>query len=96
MSCVVPAGTFQVHSIAEGTILRLLSDLGVGDLVINLKLIAQLINGNDVLASIVLKSSSQESLREEEAGNPVSGRHATFNPALEEFNTLEEFAHPGS
>jgi len=42
-----------------------------------------------------LEGSSLETLREEEAGNPVRHGHAFLNPSTHEDNTLKEIIEPG-
>jgi len=67
VSSVVPSSTFKIHTVGKDSIFWGLSNLVVSNFVINLKLKVKLINGNDVLSGIVLKSSSEESLWEEES-----------------------------
>lgn len=44
---------------------------------------------------VILESSGEESLREEEAADPVDGRNAVGDPALHEVNPLKQVRHPG-
>jgi hypothetical protein len=55
---------------------------------------SKLINFEAVGTGMHLKGSGLETLREEEAGNPVGHRHAFFNPSAHEDDTLKEVIEP--
>lgn len=44
---------------------------------------------------VILEGSSEESLREEEAADPVDGWNAVRDPSLHEVNPLKQVRHPG-
>ena len=80
MSLTVPSCTFHIHTIDETTIFR---RLGYGwgcSIVAHLEVKAELIDGDLVLSSIILERTSEESLREEETGDPERCWGTAFNP----------------
>jgi len=54
------------------------------------------INSNDVSTSIVLLGTGEETLSEEEAGDPVTRRCTVVNPVLHEAKAINKVTHPGS
>mmetsp|Transcript_19151 Transcript_19151/g.64150 ORF Transcript_19151/g.64150 Transcript_19151/m.64150 type:complete len:300 (-) Transcript_19151:99-998(-) len=55
-----------------------------------------LVDGDPVLARVVLSRAGDEGLREEEARDPEDGRLPVVHPALEESDALREVAHPAA
>lgn len=78
----VPAASFEEHAIAETSIFWLFSDLMVLYLIVNLIFELQLINSDLCFTGIVLESSSEESLREEETRDPERWRRTFIKPVL--------------
>jgi len=76
MCLVIPAGTFHVHAIDETAILRRFGDGAWRGIITDLKVIAELINGDLHFSRIVLQRTSEEGLREEESRDPESNRGA--------------------
>jgi hypothetical protein len=66
VSLTIPASTFHVHSIDEATIFRRLRDGGGCCIIADLKVIAELVDGNLVLTSVVLQCAREKGLGEEE------------------------------
>lgn len=94
MSHRVPSGAFKEHSVPERTVFGLFSDLVVFDFIVNLVVEGQLINGDLAFTRIVLQSSGEESLGEEEPRDP-EGRWGTLvEPVLEEGSSLVEVNNP--
>lgn len=60
-----------------------------------LEIKADNINRDDGLPGIVLQSSREEGLREEEAGYPEDRRYTLINPCLDELHPLHQVQHPG-
>lgn len=52
------------------------------------------VNGDDGLPGIVLQSSCEESLREEEPRDPEHRWDALVDPALDELHPLHQVQHP--
>jgi hypothetical protein len=96
MSHRVPSGSFKEHSIAERTIFRLFSDLMVLNFIVNLEIETELINSNLCLTRIVLESSGEESLGEEEPRDPEGGWCTLIEPVLEEGSSLIQINDPRS
>lgn len=94
MSHRVPSGSLEEHTVAERTIFRLLSHFVVLDFVVNLEVETKLINGNLALTRVVLKRGSEESLGEEEPGNPEGRGCALIKPVLEEGSSFVEVNNP--
>ena len=53
-----------------------------------LKIEVQLIDGDEVLTGIVLETTSQETLSEEELIHLIERRDSSVDPVLEEFKSL--------
>lgn len=66
VSLTIPASTFHVHSKDKATIFRRLRDGGGCSVIANLKVIAELVDGNLVLTSVVLQCAREKGLGEEE------------------------------
>jgi len=90
----IPASALDVHTVAEAAVLRFLSHLGRLDLVVDLVLEGELIDGDCVLSSIVLELACEEGLGEEESRYPEDSRWAGIDPFLEEFDSVEKIDDP--
>lgn len=88
MSDCIPSGAFEEESIAETSIFGLLCHFVVLNLVVDLVLEAELINSDLALTGIVLESTREESLREEQTTDPEGRWCALVDPALEEVDTV--------
>lgn len=88
MDSLVPSCTFQEHTEAENSILRLCLDICGLDLVVDLKFEAELINSEDILSGIILLGSGKEGLGEEQSGQPECSWHSISNPFVYEVNTI--------
>jgi len=64
---VVPLATFEIHTINDATICWLFSDVFVSLIIMDLVPELKSIDSYYMLSSVVLQSSGQESLREEES-----------------------------
>lgn len=82
MSLVVPSCTFHVHAKDEATILRRLRDGCWVGIVAHLEVVAELVDSDLVLTGVVLKSTREEGLREEESTDPESGWSTVLDPLL--------------
>ena len=85
----IPTAAFEEHTVDVGTIwsLSLAIELRINhDFVVPL----DLIDGDRVLSGVVLLETSQETLGEEETGDPVVGRLAFLDPLFNEVQTLDE------
>ena len=51
------------------------------------------VDGDDLAARVVLQRACEEGLREEEAGDPVDGRHALLDPVVDERLRLSRLLH---
>ena len=94
MDGLVPSGSFEVHSVAEHSVCWLLCDILRVDLVVNLKVIVELIDGDCVLSCVVLQSASEEGLREEETGDPVGSWHTHIDPGGDEVHPFCQVVDP--
>lgn len=94
MDSLVPSSTFQEHTIAENTILRLGLYICRLNLIIDLELEAELINGKHILSSIVLFGTGEEGLREEQSGQPESWWHSFGNPFGDEVASFVDVCDP--
>lgn len=56
----------------------------------NLEVVSESINGDGVLSGVVLHSTGQESVSEEELVNPQTVWHTTSDPLVEEFKSFFE------
>lgn len=66
VSLLVPASSFDEHAIDVTTIVRLLLNVGMRNVVKELKLKAEFVDGYDPLPRVVLECASQEGLWKEE------------------------------
>jgi len=96
MCRLVPTSSFHEHSVDETSIIGWLCNGGRRSIVANLKVETKLINGNLVFTGIVLKSSREESLWEEETRDPEGRRSTLFDPFLEEANPIIQVENPRS
>ena len=71
MGVVVPLATFQEYTPDKTSSFWLLCNIFVRSVVFYNELKAQLIDSDVLSSSIVLKSTSQKRLREEESTNPI-------------------------
>ena len=79
----VPFAAFHVHTLHEDTVGR------SGGILISLDLVVEVhdIDGNLVLSGVVLASTCQEAVSEEELIDPEDSWDAIIEPAFEELNT---------
>jgi hypothetical protein len=82
MSSSIEASSLQIHTIYKAAIFRLFSDFLICNFIIYLEFEVELIYSNYVLSCIVLKGTSEESLREEESGDPKHSGSASIYPLL--------------
>jgi hypothetical protein len=94
MLFVIPLATFQIHSETEGSSLGCLSDHVICQGILEDELKAYCIDGDCVSSGIVLKCTSEESLREEETRDPVDHRSSFFDPSIQEINSLVAILNP--
>lgn len=90
---VVPLSTFNEVTVDHDTCLREFLH-GLHKAIHDVGLKGELVNFKAVGTGMHLKGSGFETLREEEAGNPVGHRHAFFNPSAHEDDTLKEVIEP--
>lgn len=90
---VVPLSTFNEVTVDHDTCLREFLN-GFHKATHDVGLKSELINFEAVGTGMHLEGSGFETLREEEAGNPVRQRHAFFNPSAHEDDTLKEVIEP--
>ena len=79
----IPAATFKVKSIDETSCFGSLLHFLPRHVIDNLKSVTELVNSDNALASIILHSAREESLGEEEAGDPVHRGCRVIQPILE-------------
>mmetsp|Transcript_2529 Transcript_2529/g.7187 ORF Transcript_2529/g.7187 Transcript_2529/m.7187 type:complete len:237 (-) Transcript_2529:120-830(-) len=93
MCVVVPPRALKEETVDIATVLRLLCD---GQRISLLHLIVPRdgVDGDDVLASVVLHRACEEGLREEKAGDPEGGRSTVGDPVLEEANACLQVHNP--
>jgi hypothetical protein len=65
------------------------------NLVVNIKVVIEFINGNGVLSGVVLESTSKEGLGEEEPRDPIGWWHGLVNPLGNEVNSVVQIVDPG-
>ena len=90
---VLPLGTLNVTTIDVYTSVWRESDTFKSSFS-NVGLEVKFVNFKGVLTGMHLESSSLESLREEEAGNPVTLRRAISNPVTHESNAFKKVIKP--
>lgn len=86
--------SFQENPVHVTPILWLLIHLSVRDLVHNDEVKQQLVNGYNVLPSIVLDHARYECLREEEARNPKHFGCSFLDPLRQELDTIQQILRP--
>lgn len=94
MSDCVPSGAFEEESIAETSIFGFLRHFVMLNLVVDLVLEGELINGDLALTGIVLECASEESLREEETTDPEGRWCSLVKPCLEEVDSVVQVNNP--
>lgn len=82
MRVVIPLAAFKVHSIGNTTTYRLDLNILRFDVVQEIESKGDLVYGNRIGSSIILKVAGEESLWEEESGHPVNYRSATCDPLV--------------
>jgi hypothetical protein len=68
----------------------------MSDVVQDVVVIGHYVNRVLVLSSIILESTSQERLREEEPREPELDGSAVLNPVVKEINSIVAILNPGS
>lgn len=91
---IVPSSALHEHPVDVAPVFWFLGDLRNRVLVDDLEVKLKLVNGDDVLARIVLQRGRQEGLREKEPGNPERRRGAVRDPVLKEVDPGEQVDHP--
>jgi len=86
----VPLATFHVHSIDVDTIFWHGHIFFIGD---DFEIVSQKIDSNTVLSRIILLSTRQETLSEEESCDPKHLRKALFIPFLEPLKSTKKIFH---
>jgi hypothetical protein len=94
VSLVVPLASLQVHSINIASIFRLFLYLFVCLLVHEDEVKLNNINCNVHLPRVVLQSSRQEGLREEESRYPEYFWCAIVNPVRQEYHSVIQVLSP--
>jgi len=92
---VIPFGSFDEVTMDVHSRLRELFN-GLNKASHDVSSESELINFKAISTGMHLEGSSLETLREEEAGNPVAHGHAFLNPSAHEDDTLEEIIEPGA
>ena len=95
LALAVVASTIHEEAVDEDTLRRALLHLVRLFLFQDLEGEVELINSDLELTSVGLEAASHEALREEEAADPVGGRVATNEPAVEELDTSDQVLEPG-
>ena len=95
LGAVVPLAALEVKAVEIAARLWLSLDVLVAHLAHHDVRETDLIDRNRVLSGIVLLSSSEESLWEEEAGDPEDIRGAIVVPVLQEIDTIVAVLDPG-
>ena len=90
----IPSGTFNEHTIDVATVFGLLFDVFVGDVIEELEIEGELIDGDGVLSGKVLEHTGNESLREEETGDPEDLWSAVVDPIVQKDDSLVEIFDP--
>ena len=89
MVLVMPSATFKEKSVNITTKFRFFFDLsGRTQMVQESKFVIKLINGDSFFPSIILKTASDEGLREEESTHPENFRSTFFDPLIQEFDSV--------
>lgn len=88
VSFTVPPSAFQIQSPNVSAVLRLAMHLTF--LVHQLELETKRVDRNSVLASVVLRHTSQEGLCEIEAAHPERNGRSSLDPILKEFQSVRE------
>lgn len=96
MLFVIPLATFEVHAEAQCTGFWCLSHHVFCKGILEDKLKAYSIDGNRIGSGIVLKSTGEESLWEEETRDPVDLRSSFFDPSIQEIDSLVAIFDPRS
>lgn len=84
----VPSATFDIQSPDECTIRSHLCHVVLGGIINDFEVEINLIDGNHILSGEVLLETSQETLREEESGDPHLRGSAFFDPVLNKLQPL--------
>lgn len=96
VSSAVPSGSFEEETVTEDTVVWSLLQLRWLNFIVHLEVEGQLIDGEHVLSGVVLSSTGEESLREEESGQPEGGRHAVIVPLGNEDHPFVDVGDPGA
>jgi len=94
--CVVVLAPFQEQSVDIAAIFRSFGYILMSDVVQDVVVIGHYVNRVLVLSSIILESTSQERLREEEPREPELDGSAVLNPVVKEINSIVAILNPGS
>jgi hypothetical protein len=93
---VIPFATLEEKSVDHTSSLWSFFDVLVGDLVLYVIVKVDSVDGNVISSSEILKSSSQEGLREEESREPVFDGSTSRKPILEEIDSVVAVNNPRS
>lgn len=91
-----PLAAFQEHAIYVATVFRSLFDVFVGHVVLDKIVEVNSVDGDVVLSSIVLQSSRQEGLGEEESREPEFDGRASGKPIFQEIDSVIAILNPRS
>ena len=94
MRCAVPSGALEVEAIGIAAIFWLLSDLVVRDFIVDLHIEVKFVDGDHMLSRIVLQTTCEESLREEETTQPEDCGSASLDPLLKEVYSIIQVLSP--
>jgi hypothetical protein len=94
VSGAVPSGSLEIEAIGIAAIFWLLCDLVVRDFVVDLHIEVKLVDGDHVLSRIVLQTTCEERLREEQSTQPEHCRGASLNPLLKEVYSVIQILSP--
>lgn len=86
---IVPPASLEEQSVDISAVLR----FQIRCFLHELEIVSDLVDGNRVLSREVLKDTSEETLREEEARNPEDSWIADIYPSLEEGKPSLEISH---
>lgn len=91
---VVPLASLKIHAIDVATILRLLLDVLVGAIVLDVEGEVESIDGDLVLSRVVLEGTSEEGLGEEETRDPEHSGGSMLDPICQEEDTVIKILDP--
>jgi hypothetical protein len=85
---VIPLAPFEIHAVTDASAFRLLLNVGVLDIISHVETKGEFVDCNCMLTSVVLESSCEESLREEESRDPEYFGSALLDPFFKEVDSV--------